>query len=147
MRNGYRRPAARVWWRMSSDQHYLPLIVLSWKPKWWLYSVGGAKERENVVFFLTAVVKPNVSIAILDMVGESFDLFGDGGPAAIVVKVGGGAAVVGGGGVLKPFPGAGCLDWISRIDVGGLDGSLAVFGAHFPWGVFILVQPCAAKGV
>jgi hypothetical protein len=59
------------------------------------------------------VVKPNVAIAIPDLVGESFDLFGDGGCTAIVAKVGGGAAVVGGGGVLKPFPGAEGLDWRS----------------------------------
>ncbi len=50
-----------------------------------------------------------------------------------MAKVGGGVAIVGGGGVLKPFPGAGGLDWrISRIDLGGLDGSLAVVGARFP---------------
>ena len=93
-------------------------------------------------------MKPNVAIAIPDLVGESFDLFGDGGCTAIVAKVGGGAAVVGGGGVLKPFPGAEGLDWrISRINVGGLDGSLAVAGAHFSWGVIVLVHPCAVEGV
>ncbi len=58
---------------------------------------------------------------------------------AIMAKGGGGAVVVGGGGVFKPFPGVGGFDWrISRIEVGGLDGSLAVVGARFPWGVFVL---------
>jgi hypothetical protein len=94
-----------------------------------------------------AEMKPNVAVAIPDLVRDSFDLFGDGGCGAIVAKEGVGAAVVGGGGVFEPFPGAGGFDWrISRIDVGGLDGSLAVFGARFPWGVFILVHPCAAEG-
>jgi hypothetical protein len=75
----------------------------------------------------------DVAIAIPDLVGESLDLFGDGGHAAIVAKVGGNAAVAGRGGVLEPFPGAGGLDWrISRVDVGGLDGSQAVVGARFP---------------
>jgi hypothetical protein len=79
------------------------------------------------------LVKPNLAVAIPDSVGESFDLFGDGDRAAIVTKVGDGAAVVGGGGVLGPFPGAGGLDWrISRIDVRGLNGSLAVIRARFP---------------
>ncbi len=60
---------------------------------------------------------------------------------------GDGAAVVGRGGVLEPLPGAGGFNWrISRIDVGGL-GSLAVVGVCFPWGVFVLVRPCAAEGV
>jgi hypothetical protein len=54
-----------------------------------------------------AVVKPNVAVAIPDSVGESFDLFGDGGCVAIVAKEGGDAAVVGGGGILEPFPGVG----------------------------------------
>jgi hypothetical protein len=106
------------------------------------------RERTTSWCFLTAMVKPNVAIAIPDLVGQSFDLFGDGGCATIVAKVGGGAAVMGGDGGLKPFPGAGSLDWrISRIDVGGLDRSLAVVGARFPWGVFVLVRPCAAEGV
>jgi hypothetical protein len=79
--------------------------------------------------------------------GEGFDLFGDGGRMAIVAKEGGGAAVVGRGGFLEPFPGTGGFNWrISRIDVGGL-GYLAVVGAHFPLGVFVLVHPCAAEGV
>jgi hypothetical protein len=58
-----------------------------------------------------AVVKPNVAVAIPDLVGRSFDFWGDGGCTAIVAKVGGGAAVVSGGRFLKPFPGAGGLDW------------------------------------
>jgi hypothetical protein len=67
---------------------------------------------------------------------------------AIMAKVGGGAAPVGRGGVLQPFPGAGGLDWrISSNDVGGLDGSLGVVEARFSWGMFVLVGPCAAKGV
>ncbi len=79
------------------------------------------------------MVKPNVAIAIPDSVGESFDLFGDGGCVAIVAKDRCGAAVMGGGGVLGPFPGVGGLDWrILRIDVGGLDVSLADVEAHFP---------------
>ncbi len=98
-----------------------------------------------------AVVKSKVTVAIPDSVGESFNFLGDRGrPAivAIVAKVGGGAAAVGGGGVLEPFPGAGGLDWrISRIDVRGLDWSLGVVGACFPWGVFVLMHPCAVKGV
>jgi hypothetical protein len=78
-------------------------------------------------------VKPNVAVAIADLVGESFDLFGDRGCVAIVAKEGGGAAVVGGGRVFEPFPGVGGLDWmISRIDAGGLDGSLVVVGVCFP---------------
>ncbi len=94
------------------------------------------------------MVTPNVAIAIPDLVGESFDLFGDGGHAAILAKEGGGVAVVGRGGVLEPFPGAGGFDWrISRIDDGGLDGSLAVVEACFLWDVFVLVCPCAAEGV
>jgi hypothetical protein len=93
-------------------------------------------------------VKPNVAIVIPDLVGKSFDFWGDGGRTAIVAKVGGGAAAMGGGGILKPFPGVGGLDWrISRIDVGGLDGSLGVVEARFPWGVFVLVRPCAAEGL
>ncbi len=80
-----------------------------------------------------AMVKPNVAIAIPYLVGESFDFLGDRGRTAIVAKVGGGAAVVDAGGVLEPFPGAGGLDWrISRIAVGGVDGSLAVVGVRFP---------------
>jgi hypothetical protein len=95
-----------------------------------------------------AVVKPNVAVAIPNLVGESFDFGGDGGHAAIVAKVGGSAAAVGGGGVLEPFPGVGGFDWrISRIDVGGLDGSLGVVGVHYSWGVFVLVRPCAAEGL
>jgi hypothetical protein len=95
-----------------------------------------------------AVVKSNVAVAIPDLVGESFDLFWGWGRSAIVAKVGGVAAAVGGGGVLKLFPGAGGLDWrISRIDVGGLDRSLGVVEAQFPWGVFVLVRPCAAEGL
>jgi hypothetical protein len=55
---------------------------------------------------------------------------------------------VGRGGVLEPFPGVGGFNWrISRINVGGLNGSLAVVRARFSWDVFILVRPCAAKGV
>jgi hypothetical protein len=55
---------------------------------------------------------------------------------------------MGGGRVFNPFPGAGGFDWsISRFDAGGLDGSLAVVGARFPWGVFVPVHPCAAHGV
>ncbi len=42
-----------------------------------------------------AVVKANVAIAIPDLVGESFDLFGGVGCASIVAKEAGGAAVVG----------------------------------------------------
>ncbi len=54
---------------------------------------------------------------------------------------------MGGGRVFKPFPGAGAFDWsISRIDAESLDGSLAVVGACFPWGVFVLVRPGAAEG-
>jgi hypothetical protein len=95
-----------------------------------------------------AKVKPNVAVAIPDLVGESFDLFGDGGQVVIVAKARGGAAVIGRGGVFEPIPGAGGFDWrISKIDVGGLDGSLVVVGACFPWGVFVLVCPCAAEGV
>jgi hypothetical protein len=42
----------------------------------------------------------------------------------------------------------GGFNWsISRIDAGGLDSSLAVVGACFPWAVFVLVHPCAAKEV
>ncbi len=75
-------------------------------------------------------------------------MFGDRGCTAIVAKEGGGAAVVGGGMVFEPFPGAGGFNWrISRIDVGGLDGSLAVVAARFPWDVFVLVRPCSAEGV
>jgi hypothetical protein len=93
-------------------------------------------------------MKPYVAIAIPDSVGESFDFFGDGGREEIVAKEGGGAAVVGRGGVFEPFPGAGGFNWrISRISAGGLDRSLAVVGAHFPWGVFVLVCACAAEGV
>ncbi len=93
------------------------------------------------------MVKQNVAIAIPDLVGESFDLFGDGGCAAIVAKEGGGAAVLGRGGVLEPFPGVGGFNWrISRIEVGGV-GSMAVVEVHFPWNSFVLVHPCAAKGV
>jgi hypothetical protein len=41
---------------------------------------------------------------------------------------------MGGGRVFNLFPGAGGFDWsISRIDAGGLDGSLAVVGTHSPW--------------
>jgi hypothetical protein len=95
-----------------------------------------------------AKVKPNVAIAIPDSVEESFDFFWDRGCTAIVAKEGGGAAVAGGGGVFEPFPGVGGFNWrISRIDIGGLDGSLPVVGACFPWGVFVLVYPCAAEGV
>jgi hypothetical protein len=55
---------------------------------------------------------------------------------------------MGGGRVFNPFPGAGGSDCsISRIDAGGLDGSLVVVGAYFPWGVFILVHPHAAERV
>jgi hypothetical protein len=44
---------------------------------------------------------------------------------------------MGGGRVFNPFPGVGGFDWsISRIDAGGLERSLAVVGALFPWGVF-----------
>jgi hypothetical protein len=58
------------------------------------------------------------------------------------------AAGIGGGRVFNPFPGAGGFDWsISRIDAGGLDGSLAVVGVHFTWGVLVLVRLCAANGV
>jgi hypothetical protein len=95
-----------------------------------------------------AVVKPNVAVAIPDLVGESFDFGGDGGHKAIVGKVGGGAAAVGRGEVLEPFPGARSLDWrISRIDIAGLDGSLGVVEARFPWGLFVLVHPCASEEV
>ncbi len=80
-----------------------------------------------------AKVKPSVTVAIPDLAGESFDLFGDGGCTEILAKKGGGAAVVGRGGVFEPFPGAEGFDCrISRIDVGGLDRSLAVFGVRFP---------------
>ncbi len=93
------------------------------------------------------MVKANVAVAIPDLVGESFDLFGDRGHSAIVAKEAGGVTVMGGGEILEPFPGVGGFDWrISRIDVGG-SGSLAVVGVRFPWGVFVLVHPCAAKGV
>jgi hypothetical protein len=94
-----------------------------------------------------AMVRPNVAVAIPDLVGESFDFFGDGGCEAIVAKVGGGAAAVSGSGVVKPFPGVGGLDWrISRIDVGLSDGSLGVVEAHFPEDVFVLVHPCTVEG-
>ncbi len=55
---------------------------------------------------------------------------------------------MGRGRIFNPFPGARGFDWsISRIDAGGLDGSLAVVGGCFPWGKFVLVHPCAAEGV
>ncbi len=74
-------------------------------------------------------------------------MFGEGGHAAIVAKEGDGAAVIGGERDLEPFPGAVGFNWrISRIDVGGL-GSLGVVGAFSPWGLFVLVHPCAAEGV
>jgi hypothetical protein len=57
-----------------------------------------------------ALAKPNVAVAIPDLVGESFDFEGDRACAAIVAKEGGGTAV-GGGGVLAPFSGVGGLDW------------------------------------
>ena len=94
------------------------------------------------------MVKANVAVAIPDLVGESFDLFGDRGHSAIVAKEAGGVTVMGGGEILEPFPGVGGFDWrISRIEVGGLDGSLGVVEACFPWGMFVLVRPCAAEGV
>jgi hypothetical protein len=94
------------------------------------------------------VAKPNVAVAIPDSLGVSFDCFGDSGHTAIVAKVGGATAAVGGGGVLEPFSGVGGLDRrISRIDVGGSDRSLGFVEAHFPWGVFVRVRPCAAEGV
>jgi hypothetical protein len=52
------------------------------------------------------------------------------------------------GRVFNPFPGAGGFNWsISKIDAGGLDGSLAVVDMRFTWGVFVLVRPCAVEGV
>jgi hypothetical protein len=55
---------------------------------------------------------------------------------------------MGGGRVFNPFPGVGGFDWsIFRIDAGGLDGSLAVVGTCFLWGVFVPVRPHAAEGV
>ncbi len=55
---------------------------------------------------------------------------------------------MGGGKIFDPFPGAGGFDWsISRIDAGGLDGSLAVVVACFPWGMFVLVRPHSEEEV
>jgi hypothetical protein len=55
---------------------------------------------------------------------------------------------MGGGRVSNPFPGVGGFDWsISRIDAGGLDSSLAVVGARFPWDMLVLVRPHAAERV
>jgi hypothetical protein len=44
------------------------------------------RERKLSWCFLTAEVNPNKAVAIADLVGESFDLFGDRGRATIVAK-------------------------------------------------------------
>ncbi len=44
------------------------------------------RERKSSWCFQMTEVNPNEAVAIADLVGESFDLFGDGGHAAIMAK-------------------------------------------------------------
>jgi hypothetical protein len=92
-----------------------------------------SRERKLPWCFLMAEVNPTEEVAIADLVGESFDLFRDGGHVQSWQRKEAVLLTLGGGRIFKPFPEAGGFDSsISRIDAGGFDGSLAVVGAHFP---------------